>query len=228
MAPALAGAALGGVFGIAAVLRRGRPLHPKGIVFDAVIRRSGSPDAWGVEWLDSPGTDHGIARLSRSVGLPEQLPDIGGLAITFSGSDGERHDVLLATTGLRTGTRLLLVPRRQPRSSSYGSLFPYLTPRGPVLLAAVPAAAVPVPGRLHFRLLAAGLTGPWREFGVLELGERPGTPADEPLRFDPVLHLLPGLRWPEALAQLREPAYAAARWVSVPSGRFRPSGPGTD
>lgn len=231
--PALAGAALGGAFGVAAILRRGRPLHPKGVVFDAVIRRSGSRYAWGAEWLDAPGTDYGIARLSRSVGLPERLPDICGLAITFSGADGKRRDLLLATTGLAPGTRLLLVPRRDPRTSSYGSLFPYATSRGPVLLAAIPAAAAPEPaGVLRFRLLAAGLTGRWREFGALEMSERSGAPADEPVRFDPVRNPLPGLRWPEPLALLREPAYAAAQRVPVATSGpvaalgFRPPHPG--
>lgn len=218
IAPALAGALFGNAFHALAVLRRGRPLHPKGVVFDAVVRRSGSGDVWGVEWLDSPGEDHGTARLSRSVGLPGPVPDICGLAITFAGRGGNRHDLLLATTGLAVGSRFVLIPRRDPPTSSYGSLFPYLAPGGPVMIAAVPAIErrqLEAATAASFRLMAAGLTGPWREFAVLDLTERPGNPADEPLRFDPVRYPLPGLRWPRALAQLREPAYLAAQRVPV-------------
>jgi hypothetical protein len=208
----LAGAALGGIFGAVAKLRRGKPLHPRGVVFDAVLRRTGSPVAWGVDWLDAPGEDHGLVRLSRAVGLPAPIPDILGLAFTFTGPDGDRHDLLLATTGLAPGARFLLMPTLHPERSSYSSLFPYQTPRGPVLLAATPVSAAEQRGQaLSFRLLAAGLVGPWREFATMDLTERPDGAADEPLRLDPVLHVMPGLSWAQPLARLREPAYAAAR-----------------
>ncbi|WP_197321088.1 hypothetical protein [Saccharomonospora sp. NB11] len=194
------GSMLGGVFGTLAGVRRGKPLHPRGAVFDAVVRRTGSPRSWGAAWLDEQGEDHGLVRLSRSAGLPPPLPDVLGLALTF----GDRHDVLLATTGLRPGTRFTLLPRRRdPFAVPYGSLLPYRTPRGLTLL-----AAVPTPPR-RFRLLAATPTGKWEPFATLDLTDR--HVVDETIRFDPVLHLPPGLSWPPALTRLREPAYAAAR-----------------
>lgn len=199
------GSVLGDVFGTVAKIRHGKPLHPRGIVYDAVLRRTGSPEPWDAEWLDTPGEDHGLVRLSRSVGLPRPLPDVLGLALTFSGPNGERHDLLLATTGLQPGARFALLPRRDPFAAPYGSLFPYRTPRGLVLLAAVPTS------RTEFRLLAAAPAGRWRQFATLELTGRTGPEPDQPIRFDPVLHLLPGLTWPSALARMREPAYAAAR-----------------
>lgn len=201
------GTVLGDVFGTIARLRHGKPLHPRGTVYDAVLRRTGSPERWGVEWLDAPGEDHGLVRLSRSAGLPRPLPDVLGLAFTFTGPAGDRHDLLLATTGLRPGARFALLPRRNPFAVPYGSLFPYRTPRGLVLLAAVPSAGA------GFRLCTAAPVGGWREFATLELAGRTGPEPDQPVRFDPVLHLLPGLSWPSALARIREPAYAAARRV---------------
>lgn len=108
------------------------------------------------------------------------------------------------------GLRHVLMPRRDPRECAYGTLLPYTSPRGPVLI-----AAVPVPPRdpavAAFRLVAAGLTSAWSPFGHLLLTERPGTSTDEPVRFDPVLYPLPGLLWAEPLAQIREPPYVAAR-----------------
>lgn len=209
----VAGSVLGAAFGAAGLLRRGKPLHPEGVVYDALIRRAGAPVDWRCRWLDEPGDDVGTARLSRAAGLPAPVPDIHGLAITFTG-DGERHDLLLATTGMGRWGRFVLVPRSDPYTCSYGSLLPYRSPRGLVVLAAVPLSrhSPPEPPlAASFRLLAAGVAGPWHTFGTLELTAPAGGLADDPLRFDPVVYPLPGLQWPVALARLREPAYAAAR-----------------
>lgn len=209
--PALAGAALGALFGGLAAVRHGKPLHPTGVVYDALVRRFGAGAAgWGAAWLDEPGEDRGVARLSAAAGLPRPLPDVGGLALTFTDDDGIRRDLLLATTGLAVGARFVLKPTRRPGTSPYGSLLPYRGGRGLILLAAVPAPLTG-PASLSFHLLAASPAGRWRKFGELELTRRVGKAADEPLRFDPVRYLLPGLRWPRAVALLREPAYAAAR-----------------
>jgi hypothetical protein len=220
---AAAGAALGGVFGTLAKLRRGKPLHPHGVVYDAVVRRTGCPTWWDAPWLDSRGQNRGTVRLSRAVGLPGWLPDILGLALTFTDRHGDRHDLLLATTGLAPVGRFVLVPRRRARSASYTSLLPYRTPRGPVLLAAVPAPPRLRPAEASaFRLLAATPAGPWEEFATLEL-TGPAGAADAPLRLDPVLHALPGLRFPDVFALLREPAYAAARRTPVRAASSDPA-----
>ncbi len=203
------GAVVGVVFGAVARMRRGKPLHPHGTVYEAVLRRAGSPQPWAVEWLDEAGENHGLVRISRSMGLPKLLPDVFGLAFTFSGPSGDRHDLLLATTGLRPSLRFFLLPRREPFSGTYGSLLPYSAAGGLVLLAAVPLA--PDGSVASFRLLAATPTGRWWPFGRLDLTGRAGATADQPVRFDPILHVLPGFAWPPAIEQLREPAYAAAR-----------------
>ena len=67
---AVAGSALGGLFEAAAVVRRRKPLHPRGMLLDAVVQRTGGTVRWDTAWLDEPGENHGIARLSRAVGLP--------------------------------------------------------------------------------------------------------------------------------------------------------------
>jgi hypothetical protein len=211
----LTGTVLGGLSGAVALARGDKPLHPRGRVLDAVVRRTGASERFGAVWLDEPGEDRGVGRLSRAVGLPAGLPDVLGLALAFETADGERHDLLLATTGLGVLTRFVLVPRRHP-ATRYTSLLPYVADGGPVVLAATPAgrsAAVGAddPADLTFRLLAARPRDRWRQFATLHLTGRADREVDPPLRFDPVLNPLPGLRWSPLLARLREPAYAAAR-----------------
>lgn len=212
LVPAIAGAALGGAFRAAAKLRGGRPLHPEGVVYDAVITRHGIRPSTGADWLDRKGTDRGLARLSRAAGLPEWMPDVHGMAVIFTDADGERCDLLLATTGRSAPARFALIPRRDPWTATYGSLFPYYAGGRLALVAAAPVHGGGPGGTHTFALAAARLFGPWRRFGVLELTERSDTPSDEPVRFDP-RHAPPGLRCPRALMELREPAYAAARTV---------------
>src|SRR5690606_794888 len=209
-----AGGLLGAVFGAASALRHDKPLHPRGIVYDARLRRDGSPVTWQCRWLDEPGDDHGTARLSRSAGLAPPLPDIHGLAITFTGDDGERHDLLLATTGTGRWGRFVLAPRTDPYTRPYTSLFPYRSGQGLVLLAATPTSShrpTGPPAAVTFRRQAARVSGPWHAFGTLELLAPAGGLADDPVRYDPVMYPLPDLRWPTPLIRLREPAYAAAR-----------------
>lgn len=202
-----AGSALAAVFTAVGLARRSRPLHPHGVVVDAVLRRSGVAGApWGTGWLDGPGEDRGVVRLSRAAGLPSVLPDVLGLAFSFD-TGGRRHDLLLATTGLGALSRFVLMPAQDPLGSTYTCLLPYTSPRGPVVLAAVPVRHRP----RSFSVRAAAPGGRWEAFGVLTLGAERQDEAATSLRFDPVVHPLPGLSWPSWVARLREPSYAAAR-----------------
>lgn len=205
----VAGQALGQVFGAAAALRRKKPLHPHGSVVPVRLARAGLQPGLGVPWLDEPGVDTGVARFSRSVGLPSGLPDILGLGIRFEQPDGP-GDLLLASTGRRPILRSLLVPRFTALSATYGSLFPYETPRGKVVFAAWPTTvASHTPAA--FSVAVASPVGAWREFGRLELAALPGSSSDQSVDLDPVVHPLPGLRLARGFAALREPAYSSAR-----------------
>lgn len=219
--PAVAGAVLGTLTRAVTAVRGARPLHPDGATLRATVVRRGSARATGARWLDEPGVDRGIARLSRSVGLPVPLPDVQGLALRLDGADGP-SDLLLSTTGLGRVSRFLLTPHRAPSGGAYGSLLPYRTPSGPVLLvAAPPHRALPTdldalarelaadPWRL--RLGFASPRGRWHEFGELVVEGPAQATVDSVLRFDAVLHPLPGLPLEPWAAHLREPSYAAAR-----------------
>jgi hypothetical protein len=83
----LAGQAFAAVFRAIKAVRPGRPIHPRGVSLVGELTRTGAvgraaggiPGARsGIGWLDAAGTDHVQARFSRSLGLPEALPDILG------------------------------------------------------------------------------------------------------------------------------------------------------
>ena len=199
-----------GVLG--AARRRVKPLHPEGQLRHATLTRTPAAMPSGVAWLDAPGEDAAIVRVSRGIGLPDALPDIQGLAIRIL-LDGREADLLLASTGLGRLTRYVLTPTRQPAGRALTSLLPYRSPRGALLL-----AAVPEPGH-GFELRWAGPVGPWHTFGRLDLGASYGD--DLAVSFDPVVNVLPGLSHYSWVRLLREPAYWAAR---TRSGRtVRPS-----
>jgi hypothetical protein len=205
--PARAGGALlaTGIAALAAVRRVRKPFHPHGRVATGVVRRHGGERPSGVTWLDEMGEDPVLVRLSRAVGLPKPLPDIFGIALRIPGDDGPA-DLLLATTGGNALTRYLLAPHREGHERVYGSLMPYRSPSGPVVLSALRT------GERAFELRWARPTGAWTTFGRLELDGEPGP--DEPISFDPITHPLPGLQNYDWVTRLREPSYLVARRTS--------------
>ena len=215
------GSAFGWIFYLLGTLRRAKPLHPRGAVFQAHVHRHGSDPAWGVGWIDTPGENTALVRLSRSVGLPDPLPDILGLAVRIDG-DGHPVDLLFATTGRHPLTRFLLRPRRHP-GGVYSTLFPYRAPRSPVLLAAITQAQRPLPAHSNglgpaanrtptrFQLACASPTRQWQPFATLDI-IGPATPVtDPPMSFDPIRNPPPGLDHYGWTVRLRGPAYSGAR-----------------
>lgn len=251
-------AVLAAVFGTAARIRRGRPLHPVGLLFDAALHLNGAASLWGAAFLDEAMELRGIARLSRSAGLPYPSPDVLGLAVRWRqpalpGSDGPKGtgkpgkagvaenaasgaeaapgvtaELLLATTGRTVPGRRLLRLAVRWAPGLYGSLLPYGADGadgGRVLLGAVARRSWASPARLGalarvaaarplvFDLVVASPAGPWERFGVLELTGPARTDADEPVRFDPLRHPIPGLEPAGWIQRVREGAYAAAQRV---------------
>lgn len=204
----LIGRALGGVFYGAGALRarRGKALHPQGAVRQGVLVRRGIGSKTGVPWIDAPGDDRVLVRLSRATGLPKRFPDILGLALRISYAGGGHGDLLFASTGTGAVGRFIVRPARRP-SRPYGTLFPYRSPRGPLLLAVLPLTD----DGTRFELLCATLRGPWSPFGVLEVHSDWDTATDVPLSFDPVLFEVPGLHGYDWASRLRRFSYAASR-----------------
>jgi hypothetical protein len=193
-------------------------MHPRGVVLDAVLERTGAVADWGVPWLTGPARDSAVVRLSRGAGLPAPLPDVLGLAVRLLG--GERPvDLLLSSAGRGRWTRFLPLPRVDA-GVPYSTIMGYRSVAGTLRLAAVPErperlgsdpgpVAAGAPGAV-FRLLVARGGGEWVPFARLELSGRAGE-LDPDVRFDAVRNPPPGLLADGAMARFRAPAYAAAR-----------------
>ncbi len=204
----MGGAVLAALFAAFSRLRpAAKPLHSRGSVVDARIVRSGLAQPVGVPWLDEAGADDVLVRFSRGVGLPPRLPDVLGMAIRV-GPGGRFADLLFSTTGRGRRSRFVLVPRRQYAPAFYGTLMPYRSPSGPVLLG---ASSRPYADGVSVELFVAAPRGVWRRFGCFTAPLSPADSQDRPVTFDPVLHYLPGLEPYEEVRRLREGAYAAAR-----------------
>lgn len=205
------GAVLRVVFaGVARVRPAPKPLHPRGSVVAGTVLRHGLVTPVGVPWLDRQGEDEVLVRLAPGGGLPPPLPDVQGMAIRISTRGEHAADLLLASTGLSALGRFVLLPRRDAVHVPYGTLLPYRSPTGPLLLAARPLEAAAT-GELRFDLLVARPLGSWHRFATLLLPPEATHRPDELVSFDPVLNALPGLEFPAWVARLREGAYAAAR-----------------
>ena len=197
--------------GVGAVRQAPKPLHPRGSVAVARISRCTSV-ATGVAWLDEPDSDLVLVRRSRAVGLPTRWPDVHGLAVRVALTRGGVGDLLLASTGWGPRGRFLLHAGRHPETLFFGSLLPYRSGIGPVVLGALPH------GDDSWVLVWARARGPWQPFARLELG--PTLPGEQ-VSFDPVLNRLPGLEQYDVFARLRLPAYLTARRSR--SERLRPA-----
>jgi hypothetical protein len=202
------GRVLGGVFFVVGVLRtrRKKALHPVGGVRKGVVRRRGCRTRTGVAWIDQSGTDRVLVRLSRATGFPGFLPDIGGLALKVPIGADRQADLLLASAGAGPVGRFVVRPTRRV-GRTYGSVMPYRSLLGPLLLAAFPLAE----DGTRFELACSGLRGAWSPFAELEVTSDWDDAPDPALTFDPVLNQVPGLPSYAWAAQLRRFAYAGSR-----------------
>lgn len=187
--------------GLASVRGAAKPLHPRGDLVAARVFRRGSAERTGAPWIDEPGEDDVVVRLSRAIGLPGRLPDVHGLAMRVPVGDGY-GDLLFATTGTGALTRFVLTATRRPAGRPMTTLLPYRTAAGPVVLAAEAAGAE------AFELAWAHGAGEWHVFATLRLSTRR---VDEAISFDAVRHQIPGLDQYPSVRRLRAPAYATAR-----------------
>ncbi|MEO3825515.1 DUF1990 family protein [Actinomadura sp. B10D3] len=212
---------------------RDRPLHPRGLVFDATLTLHGTSRYWGVPLLDDRTALRGRARLSRAVGLPPLLPDVLGLALRWRQPSSGEAELLLATTGQTRLGRHLLRPATRWSPAFYGSLLAYRAGDRKVLLGAVarrgshiPADLVSLARALDERPLLLDLVvatefGPWERFGELRIQGPARDDDSEPMRFNPVLNRIAHLPPAGVLQQARGVTYAAVRNAARRAGHAR-------
>jgi hypothetical protein len=198
--------------------RRKRAFHPFGAGFSA--RLSPASEAAGAGAL---GEEREVlVRLSRSLGLPEWLPDPCGLAIRVPDAYGPRchQDLLMVSSARPPGGRHALLPSRGFGDLPYSTLLPYRLRGETVLFGARARGPRPGPkladlrerkvGGLEFELEITGLSGSWRPLATISLGERLPPGQTERLGFDPT-NTGGGLELVGLLNRLRGPAYAASQ-----------------
>lgn len=226
-----AGVGLAVVMDTVGHLRGARPLHPVGAVLTGHLVRYGGATT-GAAWIDTGGQDDVLVRLSRGGGLPPPLPDVHGLSFRHRGAD-----VLLSSAVRAPVLRHVPLPALRPGSIGYSSVMPFLSPTGPIVLAARPAGTRRVPATMTE--LAAELErvpwpldlqwsrpgDRWHTFARLAIGgpARPGL-IDGPERFD-FLAAPPGLTVPAWVRALRAPSYVVARRHPARYGPADPDAP---
>ena len=196
------GWSVGTVLAALAAVRRGKAVHPHGVVYGARLTITGAasaPRAAGL--LSTAGEHRAIARFSRSVGLPRPLPDLLGLSLRVMDAygDGCHQDFLLVTSADLPVVHHIFLPALDVQQRPYTSSLPYRAGPDLFLVGALPRPDSPRPGgdhefdrlqaaaatgRLEFDLAVAPVTGRFRPVGTLRIGRRLDPELDA-LRFNP-------------------------------------------
>jgi hypothetical protein len=134
------------------------------------------------------------------------LPDVEGFALRVSDAGAGRHaDLLFASSGTGPLSRHAMLLRGPRRHGPMSTLLPVTGATGPLVFLVEPLEDGDPPAR--WRLCVAEGRSDWRALGTVTVVWGP----DEAVRFDPVLHLLPGTGQYPLVRVLREPAYRRAR-----------------
>ena len=205
------------VFRAASAVRGERAIHARGTTVAARLLVPGGARL-GVPLFDQPGRHSALVRFSRSVGLPDRLPDVLGVAVRVLDAHGlgSPQDLLLDSTVQLPVLRRLPLPRFDFLGTTYTSLTQYELGRERHLLALLPdtgAPSTPFIGGLagrsdgaRLRLVAVTGCRSVRELGVLELGS--AVPGGREVRFSPDV-TGGGIRPVGWLQDLRRDAYRA-------------------
>jgi ferritin-like metal-binding protein YciE len=202
-------------------LRGRRIFHPHGVGFMGTLVPVGAGRT-GAALFDGAEQVPAVVRLSRSVGLPENLRDPCGLAVRVPDAYGRglHQDFLLVSSSLPPVARHLLLPSGGFSDRPYSSLLPYRLGGQTVLVGAQPldsASNLTLAelrdrdrADLGFAITLAHPAGEWREVAELRVeGRLPGV-VTERLRMNPA-HSGGGLEPIGFLNALRPAAYRGSQ-----------------
>jgi hypothetical protein len=194
-----------------------RVIHAKGTALRARLLVPGGAEL-GVPLLDEPGRHECLVRFSRSLGLPDRVPDVIGVAVRVfdAHGPGAHQDLLLDSAASAPLLRRWPLPRYDVLGAQFSSLTPYELGGRRWLLGLLPDPGAPavralpdVAGRSdgsRLRLAVASARGAWREVAVLELAG--AVPGRREVRFSPDV-TGGGIRPAGWLQDLRRSAYRA-------------------
>jgi hypothetical protein len=212
----VAGSVLAVTLGAVATVTRQRPLHARGRRFAARLRIDEPAPGLGIPLLDERGVHPCSVRVSRALGTPEGLPDVGGLALRVPGAGrrGRPADLLFASTGSGRVTRHVLRPTRHPAEGPQATLLPTRALGRSIVLMVRPTEGGRSPRCTprDYELCVSVDGSPWRPVGLIHVGHQL---ADEGTRFDPVVDELEGTTAPPWVVAVREPAYRWARRLTT-------------
>lgn len=221
--PAPVEAATASVFAALTHVRGPRVFHPHGHAFTCTLTLCDARLVRGAG-LAAGQQFSGVARLSRSAGLPAPLPDARGIGLRLFDfpASGNDQDLLFVTSAAPRVLRRTIVFSNGFLRRIYSTLLGYDFGGHRVVLALRPPsgvtgdvtlddlAEVVRAGAAIFTLQAAPPWGTWDDIGVLRL-EQPLAPgADEDLAFNP-WHSSDALRPVGLLNALRNAAYRGSQ-----------------
>jgi hypothetical protein len=199
----VAGSATGAVLGVGAALRRGKVVHPHGVVFDARLVIDGVTAApQNARLLAQPAEHAALVRFSRSLGVPRPLPDLLGMSIRVPDAygPGQVQDFLLVTSADIPIVHHFFLPAADAQARPYTSSLPFRAAESPLfIVGALPRTDSPRPagadeldriraaactGRLRFDLAVAPVMGRFARVGELRIGA-PLPASYDALRFEP-------------------------------------------
>lgn len=202
-------------FRLASRLRGERAIHAKGRTLTGRLTVTGGAGT-GAALLDQPGAYDVVVRLSRSVGLPDRLPDVLGLAVRVldAHGPGAHQDLLLDSTRPEPLLRRLPWPAYDHLGVTYCSLLPYDVAGRRLLLGArgTGGSATTLHGlvEVSLALLVATPHGPWRQVGALRTDAVLPAPQGREVRFSPAV-TGGGLRPAGPFQAWRERAYPVSQ-----------------
>ena len=197
-----AGLSIGAVLAALAAVRRGKAVHPHGIVYEARLEIAGDPAApQAAELLARRGEHRALARFSRSLGVPRPIPDLLGISIRVPDAygSGSHQDFLLVTSADYPLVHHIFLPARDVQQRPYTSGLPYRAKDELFLVGVLPRRSSPRPrgedeferldaaaatGLLAFDLAVSRMTGRFQPVGTLQIGRQLPHALDA-LRFNP-------------------------------------------
>lgn len=201
-------------------IRRKRIFHPNGVGFAGSLTPAHTDDL-GPAALQSES--EAVVRLSRSLGLPEWLPDPCGLALRIPDAygPGRHQDLLLVSSSRAPVARHAISPARGFLDRPYSTLLPYRLRGRLIVIGAQRSGSggrgpklAELRGRdvggLSFDLTVAHPGGAWRKVARLSLEKRLGDAETERLDLDPT-NTGGDLELAGFLNRLRGPSYRASQ-----------------